>query len=183
MPVEAIPVSPNTGSYVEVAEAEELAATFPGLPAWTAAAPAARAAALNQASADIDAAMAYQGRPLEEYQARQFPRVAYESTSLPRADVAGGAAAGRVVWDWDFTTNQAVIPLDVKLAVLHQAEAVLAGTREPRIALQHDGVVYDQTGSLAESYKHTTGPGVATGLCRRSWVLMRQYRLRGGRLL
>jgi hypothetical protein len=182
MPVEAIVISPNTGSYLEVAEAEELAATFPGLAAWAAAAPAARAAALNQASADIDSAMPYQGRPLEEPQARQFPRVAYESTSLPR-DPAGGATASRVVWDWDFATNQAVIPLDVKLAVLHQAEAILAGTREPRIALQHDGVVYDQTGSLAESYKQTTGPGVATGLCRRSWVLMRQYRLRGGRLL
>src|SRR5688572_2126860 len=182
MPVEAILISPNTGSYLEVAEAEELAATFPGLPAWTAAAPAARAAALNQASADIDAAMPYQGRPLEEEQPRQFPRVAYESASLPRAEASGGAV-GRVVWDWDFATNQAVIPLDVKLAVLHQAEAILAGTREPRISLQHDGVVYDQTGSLAESYKQTTGPGAATGLCRRSWVLMRQYRLRGGRLL
>jgi hypothetical protein len=186
MPVEAIPISPNTGSYLEVAEAEELAATFPGLPAWTAATPAARASALNQASADVDGAMPYQGRPLEEQQARQFPRVAYESSSLPRADAAGGApgiAVGRVVWDWDFATNEAVVPLDVKLAVLHQADAILAGTREPRIALQHDGVVYDQTGSLAESYKQTTGPGVATGLCRRSWVLMRQYRLRGGRLL
>jgi hypothetical protein len=183
MPVEAIPISPNTGTYLEVAEAEELAATFPGLGAWTAATAPARAAALNQASADIDSAMPYQGRPLEDQQARQFPRVAYESTSLPRDAASGGAAGGRVVWDWDFAANQAAIPLDVKLAVLHQAEAILAGTREPRIALQHDGVVYDQTGSLAESYKQTTGPGVATGLCRRSWVLMRQYRLRGGRLL
>src|SRR5688500_16532020 len=113
MPVEAILIS-NTGSYVEVAEAEELAATFPGLPAWAAAAPAARAAALNKASTDIDSAMPYQGRPDEEEQPRQFPRVAYESTSLPRAGASGDAAVGRVVWDWDFTTNAAVIPLDVK---------------------------------------------------------------------
>jgi hypothetical protein len=113
MPVEAIPISPNTGSYLEVTEAEELAATFPGLGAWAAAAPAARAAALNQASADVDSAMPYQGRPLEERQVRQFPRVAYESTSLPRDGASGDAAPGRVVWDWDFTTNQALIPLDV----------------------------------------------------------------------
>src|SRR5687767_528384 len=94
MPVEAIAISPNAGSYLEVAEAEELAATSPGLPAWTAAAPAARASALNLASADVDSAMPYQGRTYEEQQARQFPRVAYESTSTARADAAGGAAGG-----------------------------------------------------------------------------------------
>src|SRR5215204_3917408 len=143
MPVEAIPISPSAGSYLEVAEADELASTFPGLAAWTAATQAAKGAALNQASADVDGAMPYQGRAYEESQSRQFPRVAYESASLAPGDAAtatAGAAPGRVVWDWDFATNQAVVPLDVKLAVLHQADAILAGTREPRIALQHDGV-------------------------------------------
>ena len=186
MPVEAVPIAPNVGSYLTVPEADELASTFPGLAAWTAATPSAKGAALNQASADVDAAMPYQGRTFEEAQPRQFPRVAYESASISAGDAGGAAplsAPGRVVWDWDFTQQTAVVPLDVKLAVLHQADAILAGSRESRLSAQHDGVVYDLTGGLAESYKETTGPGVSTGLCRRSWVLMRQYRLRGGQLL
>ena len=186
MPVEAIPISPNTGSYLDVAEADELALTFPGLGAWAAATEVAKAAALNQASSDVDGAMPYQGRTFDEVQSRQFPRVAYESASVAagdRAVASPGAAVGRVVWDWDFATNHAVVPLDVKLAVVHQADAILAGDREPRIAAQHDGVVYDLTGSIAESYKQTEGPGVATGLCRAAWVLMRKYRIRSGQVL
>ena len=69
------------------------------------------------------------------------------------------------------------------LAVLLQADAILDGTRESRLAAQHDGVVYDQTGSVAESYKQTEGPGVTSGLCRGAWMLMRKYRLKSGKVL
>ena len=179
MPVEAIPIATSMTSYLDVGAADDLATTLAGLAAWHAAKPLARAAALTQASSDVDAAMPYQGRPVDEAQARQFPRVAYESHVGPPYAVLGAD----VVWDWDDVANAAVVPRDVKLAVLYQADAILAGTREPRLSAQHDGVVYELTGTLAESYKQTTGPGVATGLCRRSWVLMRQYRLREGRLL
>ena len=75
------------------------------------------------------------------------------------------------------------MPEDVQLAVVLQADTILAGDREPRLAAQHDGVVYDQTGSVAESYKQTEGPGVTTGLCRAAWVLLRKYRLKSGKLL
>jgi hypothetical protein len=86
------------------------------------------------------------------------------------------------VWDWDDVAQEAVVPEDVRLAVLLQADADLAGDREARLAAQHDGVVYDQTGALAESYKQTEGPGVTTGLCRAAWVLLRKYRLKSGAL-
>src|SRR5687767_10513810 len=154
-------------SYLTVTAADALAALVPaaGLVAWNAAAADARTRALEQASAEVDDAMPYQGRKYAEDQPLQFPRVAYES-SQP-------AGAAEVVWDWDEAAEQAVAPRDVLLAVVYQADAILAGTREPRLSAQHDGVVYDLTGTIAESYKQTEGPGVMTGLCRPAWMLLR----------
>ena len=43
--------------------------------------------------------------------------------------------------------------------------------------------VWEMTGSVAESYKLTQGPGVTTGLCRPAFVLLRKYRRKSGRLL
>ena len=173
-------------SYMTLTEADALAASIPGLTAWAAATTAAKTTALNRASDDIDAAMPYQGRPYDAEQDRQFPRLAYEGHDVG----AGAAAAGAVpaldiVWDWDETTDEAVVPQDVLMAVLYQADANLAGAREARLSAQHDGVVYDlnTTTGDAESYKRTTGPGVTTGLCRPAWMLMRKYRLRSGKLL
>ena len=187
MPVVAIPLSPAAISYLEVGEADELAGTVPGLTAWSGAAPGAQAAALNQASSDVDAAMPYAGRPYDPTQARQFPRVAEDPPSSypvgPFIAAAGAGVVTGVVWDWDPGANAPVVPRDVKLAVLYQADSIVAGAREPRLSAQHDGVVYQLTGTLAESYKRVPKPGVTTGLCRRAWMLVRQFRLRGGRLL
>ena len=148
------------------------------LAAWGAAAADAKARALEQASADVDGAVPYQGRRHAAGQVLQFPRVAYESD-----DSAGGVGVRESVWDWDAALGKAVVPRDVLRAVVYQADAVLAGTREPRLAAQHDGVVYGLTGTLAESYKRTTGPGVTSGLCRPAWMLVRRYRVKGGKIL
>ena len=169
-------------SYLDVTDADALAATVPALAAWSAATTDQKTRALRQATSDVDAAMAYQGRRYAADQALEFPRVAADGSSSPSAACCP-PADGSTVWDWDPTAAAAVVPRDVRLAVLYQADSVLAGEREPRIAAQHDGVVYDLTGTLAESYKQTTGPGVRTGLARRAYTLMRKYRLRGGRLL
>ncbi len=106
--------------------------------------------------------------------AGEFPRLAYDATG-------GGDAA--VTWDVDAASGEAVVRArGVRLATLLQADAILAA-REPRVAAQHDGVVYQLNGTTAESYKRNTGPGVTTGLCRRAWVLVRRYRLRSGKLI
>src|SRR5436189_193966 len=120
MPITAIPLPSEGLRYLDVAEADDLTGTLPGLAAYRA------------------------------------------------ADDAEKAVA--------------IVPADVRRATLYQADSILAGEREPRIAAQHDGVVYELTGGLAESYKSTQGRGVPTGLCRRAWMLMRRYRLRSGRL-
>ena len=171
--------APDAASYLDVSAADALAATVPALAAWPAATADAKARALAQASADVDAAMPYQGRRYDPAQALEFPRVAHDD--LARRTVVSPTRA--VVWDFDADAGEAVIPPAVRLAVLYQADAILLGEREPRIAAQHDGVVYDLTGTLAESYKHTSGPGVRTGLARRAWMLLRRYRLRSGQLL
>ena len=165
-------------SYLSVAAADALAAALPGLAAWAAADAPTKATALARASLDVDGAMTYQGCKYDAGQVLQFPR-------LPDGAAATVPAArqGSGVWDWDPGLNAAVVPEDVLLAVVLQADANLAGDREARLAAQHDGVVYDLTGSVAESYKQTEGPGVATGLCRPAWVLLRKYRLRSGRVL
>ena len=166
-------------SYLTVAAADELAAALPALAAWSAATPPAKARALERASIDVDGAMPYQGRRYDPRQVNQFPRVAYDDA--PAA--APGHDPRPTVWDWDAALNAPAVPEDVLLPVVIQADANLAGEREPRLAAQHDGVVYDQTGSVAESYKQTEGPGVTTGLCRAAWVLLRKYRLKSGRIL
>ena len=169
----------GTRAYLTVAAADELAATLPPLAAWSAADAPTKAKALERASIDVDRAMPYQGRKYDPDQPNQFPRVPYDGA----ASAGRGAGAVPAVWDWDAQANEAVVPQDVLLAVVFQADAELAGAREARLAAQHDGVVYDLTGSLAESYKQTEGPGVATGLCRPAWMLMRKYRLAAGQLL
>ena len=168
-----------TTPYLTTIEADALAATLPALAAWAAATSGQKSAALLRATLDVDNAMPYQGRRYAADQERQFPRVPYDEAP----GTAGFDRDPRAsVWDWDAATNAATVPEDVRLAVLIQADANLAGEREARLAAQHDGVVYDQTGALAESYKQTEGPGVTTGLCRAAWVLLRKYRLKSGAL-
>ena len=165
MPEPLIP----TAAYLSLADADDLADALPELTSYKAAADAARTAALLQATIDIDSAMPYQGCKYDPDQERQFPRT-----------FADGVASPSRVWDWDDDADDAVVPSGVKRATLYQADAILAGTREPRLAAQHDGVVYQQGETAAESYKSTPGPGVPTGLCRRAYVVMRRYRLQGG---
>ena len=173
----------NPRSYLTVAAADELAATLPALAAWSAATSPNKATALERASIDVDGAMPYQGRKYDPAQVNQFPRVPYDGDAPASAALVVDGNGSASVWDWDASLNEAVVPEDVLLAVVLQADANLAGEREPRLAAQHDGVVYDLTGSVAESYKHTQGPGVYTGLSRAAWVLLRKYRLKSGKIL
>jgi hypothetical protein len=165
--------------YLSDTEADIVAATLPALEAWPTATSSEKTKALQRASSDVDNAMPYQGRKYASDQVNQFPRVPYDEP--PGTSAFDGDPRGSVS-DWDADANEAVVPDDVLLAVLVQADAILVNDREPRLAAQHDGVVYNQAGSVAESYKQTEGPGVTTGLCRAAWVLLRKYRLKSGRM-
>lgn len=168
-------------AYLTATQADALAATIPALSsAWSGASSGTKDKALELASFEVDNGMPYQGRKYAADQVNQFPRVPYDA---PPGTAGFDRDPHGSVWDWDAGGNEAVVPDDVLLAVLLQADAIVAGEREPRISAQHDGVVYDQTGSVAESYKRNEGPGVKTGLCRGAWVLLRKYRLKSGKLL
>jgi hypothetical protein len=165
--------------YLTESEADDIAATLPGTSAWPAAPSDSKTTALLRASIDVDNAMPYQGRKYASDQTNQFPRVPYDE---PPGTAGFDRDPRASVWDWDAGANAPVVPPDVLSAVVLQAVSIISGNREARLGAQHDGVVYDQTGSVAESYKQTEGPGVGTGLCRGAWVLLRKYRLKSGKL-
>ena len=170
-------------AYLDVEQADALAETSSGLVSWSGATAPAKAAALIRASDDVDHAAVYQGRRYRSrsVQSREFPRLAFEEPLIGTRDPALPATA--ILWDYDEAVQDVVVPADVKLATLLQADAILTGARDARLDLQHDGVVYDQDGSDAESYRRNTGAGLPTGLCRRAWLLIRHYRIKTGRLL
>ena len=173
MPITAIPLPAEGLRYLDVPEADDLAGVLPALAAYRAADDAEKAAVLDEATKDIDSAMPYQGRKLDAAQLLEFPRLIDEPLRAT-ASAPSTTVDPTLVWDWDADADAAVVPADVRRATLYQADSILAGEREPRIAAQHDGVVYELTGGLAESYKSTPGPGVPTGLCRRAWMLIRR---------
>lgn len=173
----AAPATDAAASYLTIDEANQIAAALPGLASWAAASADAKARSLAQATDEADHAMPYQGRRYEFSQAREFPRVAYDDFAH-----FGQPAGPSVVWDVDAATGAPIVPLDVRRAVVCQADAILGGARNARLDAQHDGVVYQLIEGAAESYKSTAGPGVQTGLCREAYALLRQYRLKSGRL-
>jgi hypothetical protein len=181
-------------AYLTVSEAAALAATLPAslLAAFLAlGSDAAKAAALAQATADVDAAGPWQGRRYAAGQALEFPRVPWESAeALVTYPPAGGvrypvgnpSGLASAVWDWDAATHAPVVPRAVKVAVLHQANAIAAGTRAERLDAQHDGLASQSVGGLSESYLPAAGGG-ERAVCRAAAQLLRPYRLRGGRML
>jgi hypothetical protein len=174
-------------SYLLRGDADYLASMLPAsmLTAWLSASATAdaKSRALEQASSDVDAAGPFQGRKYVTSQIRAFPRVAYET--LPAGYVQQGRTGlADTVWDWDEATNAAVVPMDVKQAVLYQANAILAGGRGRIQEAIHGGLASQSVGGMSESYR--PGGSVTDGLgvvCQPAAALLSRYRLRTGRLL
>lgn len=150
----------------------------------------ALAAALLVASLDIDAAMRYQGRKyaVDGTQEREFPRIPDVSgLCAVSATVTGGSA--ETVWDWDDDANAAVVPDQVKMAVVFQAAWAASSTATEttrRLEAIKSGLKSQQIGSASEQYatiaEMTAGIG-ASALCERSLRLMQKYRISTGALL
>jgi hypothetical protein len=171
-------------AYLTTFEADQLAEAM--LPAkvanYLAASDQDKERALLAASEQIDAAMRYQGRRYAADQEREFPRMAWARATMNDGTSALAAALGDVIWDWDEAGGgSAVVPGAVLRATLLQAEWLLGGGGD-RLDWQHEGVSYDQTGGLAESYGQGRD-GQESGLCREAFMLMRRYRLRSGAIL
>jgi hypothetical protein len=187
----------DTLSYLTVTKLRALLARMPAamFPRLSAGSDAAVLAGAVQASIDIDAAGPWQGRKYQiawgttAEQVLEFPRVAYDDGAawpwgypLPTTPTPGG---GVVVWDWDVVNRVAVVPAKVEEACLYQSEDVLAGSRAKRIQAIADGLASVATGSLSESYRTALAAsgGVPGILCLRAEQIMKQYRLKQGRIL
>jgi hypothetical protein len=176
-------------AYLTFTEADAIAATLPAtlLVAYLAASSPQKTAALEQASADVDAAGPFQGRPYEteaDGQVLQFPRLAYDNGGPPRFTPGGTQYTGDLIWDWDSDTNAAVVPLAVKRAVLYQANEILDGRRAAKLDAQHSGLASQSADGVSESYRDpgTSGDGMSR-LAERAAALLAKYRRRSGRLL
>jgi hypothetical protein len=178
-------------SYLPLlADADALAATLPSsrLTAYRAAEDADKLGALVDATSRIDSAMRYQGQKYfpavtGEAQTLEFPRLARSGGSLPNvvANAFPAATLASEVYDWDADNNTAMVPRNVKLATLHEANSILDGQRAGTQAAQHDGLASQSIGSASESYRApvnaTSGAAV---LCFDANTLMQKYRLRSG---
>ncbi|HEY1101038.1 MAG TPA: DnaT-like ssDNA-binding protein [Myxococcota bacterium] len=156
-------------SYLTVEEANELATQLFGLDGWLSLADADRAKILPMASRRVDASRRWQGRKWMSVfgttQALEFPR----------------CDSGRLMDPSDDGTT-AVVPLNVKLAVMYEADSIAAGDRDERMQAQHDGLVAQEIGTAREQYLPATAGGVPI-LCREADMLVKGYQLRTGRLL
>ncbi|MGE5609002.1 MAG: hypothetical protein ACM359_07095, partial [Bacillota bacterium] len=83
------------------------------------------------------------------------------------------------VWDWAADTAQAVVPQNVLMAVVLQADSILGRKREERLDARHDGVASHSADGLSEAYSGNEAPV----LCRRAHQLVRRYQLVSGQLL
>jgi hypothetical protein len=190
MPIEEVDIAVNdSDAYLTVEEAEAIALTIPAslLTSWASANEPQKAAAILAASDDLDHATPWQGRKydLSGVQVREFPRYVgsvwvggrtYEYF-VPAADETIGINAG--IWDWDSETDAAVVPNAVLKAVVYQANSILAGNREERMAARHDGITDQSVGPMSESY----GEGEVNALCSRAWQLVKKYEAKTGELL
>jgi len=160
------------GSYITVDEADAYAAGELDSAVWDALTDGQKAAALRQATAEIDA-VAWQGDRCDPDQDRAFPRYA---GVLP----GDNGRRARFAWDFDEDASEAVVPEAVKEATYHQAVSIAAGgARRARLADRHDGVAGQSAGGVSETY----GPGPMRALCRRAHLLLGRYVRRTGRIV
>jgi hypothetical protein len=192
-PFPGSPINGPAGSvptcYLTNTAADALAANLPALAAWPTASAAQKTAALIQASSDIDNGMVYQGRKYDLSQVLQFPRMAYEAAARVRnwgvlTQPVIPPGYGDVVWDYDAANLAAIIPNDVLTACLYQADSILAGDRDARLSVMHDGISQQANSGLSESYRpRREAMGLDSGLCRRAYTLLQKYKVRAGRIL
>lgn len=181
----------DSASYLSLAEGDALAAAYPGLAKYVAAGSDVREAAMLLASSDVDVSSRWQGRKYDPLQVREFPRLAYADGCADRLHVStpawiGVIGCGGVVWDWDATTQMAIVPGDVKLAVLYQANAIIDGKLAAAKEEQAIGIASKAAGSVSVSFRDPAAlaaVGGLDGLCDRASRLMKRFVLRTGQLL
>jgi|GEM_PF-4718806 len=175
--------------YLSAADAIVLAGQMIGAEetAFLAATSSPQQASLSRGADEIDRGMRYQGRKYSPGQLREFPRIAYESSTSASwvggypSNVGGLLGYGESILDFDWLARAVVIPQNVRMANIIQAGSIILATREDRLNAIHDGLKGAGTGSLREEYD-AMAPGVRTRLCSRAYDLLKHYLLTSGRI-
>lgn len=185
--------APENGAYLGVAAARALAATLPGVAALVALTDDALAAALLLASINLDARR-IQGRKFDPTQDRAFPRLAYgamlvrplDFIATPAGQIAQPFGPQTIVWDWDPDTNLPVVPTNVLIACLYQAN-YMAGQPKllARLEAIRSGLAAQAVGTGSETYLKPADMAAmwGIGLCLQAAQIMEQYRLVTGKML
>ncbi len=161
-------------AYLTGDEADAFAVRVADAIAWTGASAEAQAAALVQASDEIDT-VRFAGAKYDPDQGRQFPRWVEDP---PSEWPAGKSAMSGHIWDLD-AEGAVVVPERVKFAAFLQALAILADpNRSARLEDQHQGVTGQGAGGVSESYDPNRRPDLVCLAARRQ---LRPYLLRTGR--
>lgn len=156
-------------SYMQLAEADALAATVFGLPRYKAADPTTRLQLLTSASMAIDAAHRWQGQRITEDQALEFPRQRDYAVTTASGWLQGGTPA---------------VPAKIKLAVLHQADATANTDLQAVKDVIAAGLTGKTTGSMSEQYR-AGGAGQMGSqlLCPAAASLVASYISKQGKVL
>jgi hypothetical protein len=171
-------------SYLTSAEVRSLAPQVFGAESLTSATDAELDRLSAAASSRIDRSRRYEGRRYDPLQKSEFPRaVGYSQVDSLPLWPGMASSAGRYIWDWDAATSAAVVPVDVKLATLHEMASLRAGERSSRLAAQHDGLASQTTGPASESYRPPTSADGLPLVCFEADALLRQYELVSGEML
>ena len=152
------------------AEADALAAELFGLTAYATATADDRRKARILASSRIDASRRWQGRKWYA----SFGVV--QTLEFPRVD-------GMTLIDSNADGTDAIVPLNIKLATLHEANSILALTRDAQMREQHDGLKSEEIGTARKEYALPTTPAGVPLICLEADRLVDRYRLRSGRFL
>jgi len=163
-------------AYITVTEAtDEYAVRVADAAAWAAASAAQQAAALLQASDEIDT-LRFAGEPYDADQDRAFPRIVYDP---PSQWPEGKATRSYTVWDLD-DDDEAIVPLAVEFAVFLQALSLLAEpSRRERLRDRHQGITVQSAAGFFETYQQ--GKAVSP-VCFEALQQLRPYLLKSGRM-
>lgn len=168
-------------TYLTTEAADALAATLqPPVTSYLAASAPAKLGALEEATRRIDAAYRYQGARYLAGQELEFPRVPFGDASPAVLTYPAVDVNQQDIWDLDPVTSQVVVPLNVRVSCLRQADAILAGDKEAARASERLGLASQSTGGRSEAYvpAHTTAEAM---LCLEARALLQRYKLRVGR--
>ncbi len=170
-------------AYITIDQANEFSARVANIAAWSTASSDQQAAALIQASDEIDTCQ-FDGIPYGDWrslrpgtQQRAFPRIVLDD---PANWPAGKLQESAIIYDLSPNTGEVIIPIRVRFATFLQALEILAyPNRKDRLRDRDQGVVSQSAAKISENYD--AGKPVKL-ICMEAQAQLIMYLRKGGRI-